>query len=377
MCVSIRRRHEYDWFGHNLVSPSDVPALRERWKAFEDIAAGGAGDALTREAMDAEQRFAYDIHEYKIQERARLAAAGDLRAYRALRMIMAGTAGTGKSRTVRGIAGLRQREARAAYERAGRAVDAEVVENAAVLVAPTGTASFQMKFGATTAHRAFGLGRSSYCGPQPNRDDPVFLKKLRRLRSATVVVMDEFSMIGRQMMGKICFKANDMLRRDHAEAGQLTSMGGKDVMLSGDPDQAKPICDESGHKEGAYKGEGGNKPRDAQGRAKEKPAGALDLSELVGLGVAFRKEFDDAVLLSQRHRLTDPTKADVADEDREAFIADAERFREVTDRMSDLSWTEDDYKWLAQRNRSEMARRPGGQEEVEKFLGAQIGRAHV
>ena len=98
-------------------------------------------------------------------------------------------------------------------------------------------------------------------------------------------------------------------------------------MLSGDPDQAKPICDESGHKEGAYKGEGGNKPRDAQGRAKEKPAGALDLSELVGLGVAFRKEFDDAVLLSQRHRLTDPTKADVADEDREAFIADAERFR--------------------------------------------------
>ena len=60
-------RHEYDWFGHNLVSPSDVPALRERWKAFEDTAAGGAGDALTREAMDAEQRFAYDIHEYKIQ----------------------------------------------------------------------------------------------------------------------------------------------------------------------------------------------------------------------------------------------------------------------------------------------------------------------
>ena len=35
-------RHEYDWFGHNLVSPSDVPALRERWKAFEDTAAGGA-----------------------------------------------------------------------------------------------------------------------------------------------------------------------------------------------------------------------------------------------------------------------------------------------------------------------------------------------
>ena len=86
------------------------------------------------------------------------------------------------------------------------------------------------------------------------------MKKLRRLLAASVVVMDEFSMIGRQMMGKICFKANDILKKDRAGVGELTSMGGKDVMLSGDVDQAKPIMDESGHKEGAYKKEDGNKP---------------------------------------------------------------------------------------------------------------------
>lgn len=141
-------------------------------------------------------------------------------------------------------------------------------------------------------------------------------------------------------------------------------MGGKDVMLAGDVDQAKPIMDESGHKEGAYTKEGGNKPVDAHGQWKEKPAGALDLGELVGLGVAFRKEFDDCVMLAQRHRLVDPAKADVAEGMREAFAADAQRFREVTDGMSDLTWTEDDYKWLAKRNRSAMLREPGGEKKV-------------
>ena len=41
-----------------------IPALKSRWKEFEDQAAGGAADALARDEMDEEQRFAYDIHEY-------------------------------------------------------------------------------------------------------------------------------------------------------------------------------------------------------------------------------------------------------------------------------------------------------------------------
>ena len=63
----------------------------------------------------------------------------------------------------------------------------------------------------------------------------------------------------------------------------------------------------------------------------------MDTAELVGLGVNFRKEFDDAVLLAQRHRLVDPAKEKVPDEQREAYVSDAARFREVTDRMSDLT----------------------------------------
>ena len=36
--------------------------------------------------------------------------------------------------------------------------------------------------------------------------DPICMSRAR-LRAATLVVVDEFIMIGRQMMGKICFKA--------------------------------------------------------------------------------------------------------------------------------------------------------------------------
>ena len=173
------------------------------WREWEGQAAGGPADALARDQLDEEQRFAYDIHDFKIEQRARMATAGKLSEHRALRLIMTGTAGTGKSRTVHGIAELRQRTVREACLRRGVPVDEEAVRSASVLVAPTGTASFQMKYGATTMHRAFSLSFNSFCGPQQTRDTAVFLKRMRRFRAASVIVMDEFSMIGWITMGKI------------------------------------------------------------------------------------------------------------------------------------------------------------------------------
>ena len=58
-------------------------------------------------------------------------------------------------------------------------------------------------------------------------------------------------MIGRQMLGRIKYKVDEALGAERSSVGLLTSMGGKDVMLSGDPDQAAPIGDDSFHKEGA------------------------------------------------------------------------------------------------------------------------------
>ena len=73
--------------------------------------------------MAEEQRFAYGIHEFRVEQRARMAAAGKLNEYRGLRLIITGTAGTGKSRTVLGITELRQRAVREACLRRGVPVD--------------------------------------------------------------------------------------------------------------------------------------------------------------------------------------------------------------------------------------------------------------
>ena len=62
-----------------------------------------------------------------------------------------------------------------------------------------------------------------------------------------------------------------------------------------------------------------------------------DLAELVAKAVAFRQEFDDAVILTERHRLVDPQEvSEVPEKDRERFRADAMRFPDVIDRLGAL-----------------------------------------
>ena len=126
-----------------------------------------------------------------------------------------------------------------------------------LLSAPTGCASFQLKFGASTLHRAFGVP-VGYCGPWKNRGDGRFKKMKTRMDQAKLFVMDEMSMIGRQMLGKIEYKIMSTLfgnttRRCGDEmtvAGRrvMTTLGGKDVVMSGDFKQANPIGDDPMYK---------------------------------------------------------------------------------------------------------------------------------
>ena len=136
--------------------------------------------------------------------------------------------------------------------------------------------------------------------------------------------------------------------------------------MAGDPKQAKCVGDEAHQKDGPYKREGLNLPRDENGRVKQPPAGSKDMAELVAMGLAFRREFDDVVILQTRHRLVDEKDAKAVEDKalmdgmgreeaaalRAQFEADGRRFADVTRGLSDLSWTKDDRDWLAQRNRS-------------------------
>jgi hypothetical protein len=72
--------------------------------------------------------------------------------------------------------------------------------------------------------------------------------------------------------------------------------------------------------------------------------------------------------LTQRHRLDDPTKlAGIPPADHEAYVRDAQTFADVTERMSDLSWTREDHPWLKRRDRTEILKQPGGVEKVKEF----------
>ena len=162
-----------------------------------------------------------------------------------LRLILTGGAGSGKSRTVRALVrAQRDRKTRAlggaqAVIRNGKQ---KQVKMSCVLSAPTGTASFQMKYGATTAHRAWGVP-VGFCG-YLKRGKPAFERLQELLETADLAVFDEFSMLGKAVVDKILFRVRDAEREDTGK-----SLGGLDA-LSGHLAQAAPIGDDPVYKPG-------------------------------------------------------------------------------------------------------------------------------
>ena len=117
---------------------------------------GDGGDEVTAHVLDPWQQFARDI----VNRRGVLDGSS-------ARLILTGTAGTGKSLVIRSFVNDRRRKAK----RGSR-------NRVCLLAAPTSCASFQMKNGATTVHRAFGVPARKFCGPtgKKGRISNLFLK---------------------------------------------------------------------------------------------------------------------------------------------------------------------------------------------------------
>ena len=294
-------------------------------------------------------------------------------------MMLHGSAGTGKSRTVRSFVAALRRKVRAdadgAIQRAraaGRDVSDHVarrderLQNVALLAAPTGCASFQLKFGASTLHRIFGVP-VGFCGPWRNRDDDRFKKFQKRMTQSRLFVMDEMSMIGRQMLGKIGFRAEQLLGQVCDAEGRERYLGGKDCVLAGDPKQCQPVGDDALYTEGAYSGKGKNMPKGASSR----PAGAWSPQKFHHHSHEIMRTFQDVSVLRQVHRYEDEN-ADIPEEKKAAYRKDAKRFLEVTRGMADCTWEERDHAWLSARNRSVLQQTEEGRRELEKFKDAPL-----
>ena len=334
----------YVW--SSLVDRSENDRLVSCWSRFKRDVTSGAGDGVERDELDSWQKFAYDIVMYKQEQRTKLSdRTGEIAP---LRMLMLGTAGTGKSRTIRSfVEALREQRKR-------EGVSPSEFEQVVAMGAPTGCASFQMKYGASTIHRLLGISIGKY-RPLTRDLNKRCVKVQQRLRRARLLLFDEWSMIGRQFLGKMKLRADELLGQ-HSQG-----FGGRDVVLSGDEKQAAPIADEPLYKVGVYDGK----------RREVKEDGVKSAAELSAVGQLTFKDFEDVVHLRQVHRVDDaPTS--LTPEARREYAEEREEFWRVVGRMANCTWTPKEHSWLSRRNRRALQVTEAGRRQLAELDDAPI-----
>ena len=190
------------------------------------------------------------------------------------------------------------------------------------VAAPTGSAAFNIGFHATTIHRLIHWFRPSYFA---ELQGDVELNRLQKyLEHMQLLLLDEISMVGRQMMGRI----DSRLRQAKATRNPAGyDLGGVSCVGVGDPAQCEAIRDQQLYDVAQHKQTTANADW-----------GPVRLSNV---GLRVYADFDEVVVLTTCHRLTrieDPrTPEDVA------FNERAERFVQVLRRLRDLEWTCEDF----------------------------------
>ena len=108
------------------------------------------------------------------------------------------------------------------------------------VAAPTGSAAFNLRFNATTVHRLIHWFSPPYFSEFKRLDE--HLHRFQEYLSSTqIIVLDEVSMIGRQMMGRI----DSRFRQGKAEqSGGMDNLGGLSCVCVGDPAQCEAIRDQ-------------------------------------------------------------------------------------------------------------------------------------
>lgn len=275
--------------------------MLDSWKGQ---AVSDGADGVERHELDGWQKFVHDI----AAGRSAVIVEPDVRG-RARRFFLIGTAGAGKSRTVRRsfVASKRAVVRRQRQEKIDacrlmgvvrsklRIMEEDMKEDVRFccqLGASTGCASLQLKFGASTLHRVFGVPGGD-CGPAANRMSERYKIKKERMQRARLWALDEMSMVGRRMLGKNEFKVRDHLGRNPAFDGSEDYMGGKDTVLCGNPKQCPLTGNEPLYQEGEYDIKSENKPKQSDGV----PAGAWSAKKLARMGMGVRSSCKDVVIL--------------------------------------------------------------------------------
>jgi hypothetical protein len=151
------------------------------------------------------------------------------------------------------------------------------------VAAPTGSAAFQLRFGASTIHRLIHWRSPRRWGVLEHADRLHALQT--SLRGARLFVFDELSMIGRQFLARIDSRLSQAFPAA-ASSETASSFGARSVILCGDPAQCAAIFD--------------HQPYDLR---VHHDTAASD-HPLTNRGLVLYREFNDVVVLSTCHRVT-------------------------------------------------------------------------
>lgn len=305
------------------------PLRHEFWDHIWETLATNASiyedKSLTKESLgDDYQLLFVNMLLQHVQTLIEYAKADSLSLAKPLRVFLLGTAGTGKTRTVQ----TTLQEIRNILNAHG--LPAEFVRCAA----PTGTAAFTLKFNATTVHRLikwFNLRAFS----EINNDD-VLSELQTHLQHTQIVFLDEISMIGRKMMGRI----DSRLRQGKAiDSSTTESLGNVSCVGIGDPAQCEAMGDDQFYDE---------RPR--QDTTADEDCTHTRLSNI---GLSVYAEFDEVIILTHVHRMShieEPKDAtDIEYNNR------ATQYWDIMHRLRDYNMTLEDYYWLCKRKQSKLS----------------------
>ena len=156
------------------------------------------------------------------------------------------------------------------------------------------------------------------------------------LKNTKILLIDEISMVGRQMMGRL----DSRFRQGCAGADNANSdLGGLSCICVGDPAQCEALFDQQIYDQDVHKD-----------TRKEAVSEAAVLSNN---GMRIYSGFNDVIILSTVHRLRMISKDNLSPE-AISYNERARQFMETMHLLRDLKWTLKDYYWLCKRKRSNL-----------------------
>jgi hypothetical protein len=276
---------------------------------------------LSREALgdDFQRLFVEVVRDYV--DRVQRAAGSASAPMPPLRLMLLGTAGTGKTHALQTLL----------QELKRTVLPPLTAANSIRVAAPTGCAAFNVRFGASTLHRLFDI-RNPHRWESLPENSKRLLAFQEKLRDLLVLIFDEVSMIGRQLMGKVDSRCEQAFGTRSTD--MTPTLGGKACVLVGDPAQCPPIADEVFFATGAH-----------ADTAERPDTTRVTLSNR---GRLVFETFQEAIVLQHCHRIRRIAGSQLTEDER-AYNDRGRAFLEVVTRLRDCSWTEADYYALCRR----------------------------